>query len=207
VLLLVLGTLAPLRKGQGKTSCRIAFNIKRRDDVINSVPTLAYSEVEGAGSDHDRIAGGNEGCTVARPSKVFGQRLVADPGRRIITGQFEYVSDRRYLWKRGSRGEVFTTATCVPQPFPFESRTVAPASMMFSTTQEVGEEQGGLDSLPLTVNEKFPAGNGIDPPAIACEPTAKLIASAPKNIRRVFIGSPPVERKASRQHHRGRMWA
>jgi len=65
--------------------------------------------------------------------------------------------------------------------------------MMFSTTQEVEEEQ--LDSLPLTVNEKFPTGNGIDPPAIACEPAAKLIASAPKNIRRVFIGSPPVEIK------------
>ena len=51
VLLLVLGTLAPLRKGQGKASCRISFNIKRRDDVINPVPTLAYSEVEDAGSD------------------------------------------------------------------------------------------------------------------------------------------------------------
>jgi hypothetical protein len=65
--------------------------------------------------------------------------------------------------------------------------------MMFSTTQEVEEEQ--LDSLPLTVNEKFPAGNGIDPPAIACEPAAKLIASAPKNIRRVFIESSPIEIK------------
>ena len=90
---------------------------------------------------------------------------------------------------------MFTTATCVPQPLPFESRTVAPASMMFSTTQEVEEEQ--LDSLPLTVNEKFPAGNGIDPSAIACEPAAKLIASAPKNIRRVFIGSPLLREK----HH------
>jgi hypothetical protein len=76
---------------------------------------------------------------------------------------------------------------------------------MFSTTQEVEEEQ--LDSLPLTVNEKFPAGNGIDPPATACEPATKLIASAPKNIRRLFIESSPVERKASRPHHRGRMWA
>jgi hypothetical protein len=60
-------------------------------------PHLAYSEVEGAGS--DRIGGGNEDYTVARPSKVFGQRLVTDPGRGIITNQFEHVSDRRYLWR------------------------------------------------------------------------------------------------------------
>jgi hypothetical protein len=53
--------------------------------------------------------------------------------------------------------------------------------MMFSTPQ--GEEEQ-LDSLPLTVNEKFPAGNGIDPPAVACEPAAKPIASAPNNIAR-----------------------
>jgi hypothetical protein len=59
--------------------------------------------------------------------------------------------------------------------------------MMFSTTQEGVQ----LNSLPLTVNEKFPAGNGIDPPAIACELIAKLIASAPKNIRRLFIEFTP----------------
>ena len=52
-----------------------------------------------------------------------------------------------------------------------------------------------LDSLPLTVSEKFPLGNGIEP-AIAGEPAAKPIASVLKNIaRRLFIELSPVYEK------------
>ena len=105
MLLSVLRSLAPLRKGQQKVGRRIISKAKRRDDVINTVSTLAYNEVERAGNLLGRTPL-DEDCTVAFPSIVFGQQLVADSGRGIIVGHFEHVGHLRCdrsRWHRGAK--------------------------------------------------------------------------------------------------------
>src|SRR5262245_57250793 len=110
VQLVVPRILVPLRKGKRKVGCRHSSirsrKVKRRDHVINPVSILTYSKVKRAGNGLGRT-GAVEDCTVTFPPTVFGHRLVADPGRRIITRQFEQVSDRHYEWRllhRGSKG-------------------------------------------------------------------------------------------------------
>ena len=153
---------------------------------INPASAIADDKVERAANELGRASADEVGAN-ARSSGVFVQRLVAGSARQIIMDHLQHGGDaRNYGWRRSPRGDGVHNrrvgAASIAHP-------IADLRPGFDHAQGNAGASWELASVPCAVREKLPAGSGSPPPpAIACGPAEKTIASAVKNrARRVFI--------------------